>query len=82
MPSVPSKVPDGSTASDEEMQIAMIAMSAFETDTNNYLKCLAFEVSQERLSTEIEALLHGEALKRHQAAVTRFNAQMRLYMAR
>ena len=64
------------------MQTAMTTMSRYENDVNSYIKCLAFEVNQGRLSTDAQGRLTTEALERHQAVVTRFNAQTRLYMAR
>jgi hypothetical protein len=82
LPAVPSKTPDGATANDGEMRAAMAAMSHYETDTSNYLKCLDFEAEQRRLSAEEAARLKSAALGRHQAAIARFNAQMRLYMER
>lgn len=78
----PSRIPDGTTASDEEMQAIMTTMSHYETDVNNYIKCVTFEASQGRLSAQDQARLTNEALERHQATVMRFNAQMRVYMAR
>jgi len=82
LPPAPSKIPDGATASDEVMRVTMIAMSDFETDVNNYIKCLEFETTQGRLTTEAQVRLRDAALSSHQAVLTRFNAQMRLYMAR
>ena len=82
LPPAPSKIPDGATASDEEMRVTMITMADYETDVNNYIKCLAFEANQGRLSTETQERLSKAALNSHQAVVARFNAQMRVYMAR
>lgn len=78
----PSKIPDGATASDDEMRLVMLAMSHYETDVDNYVKCLAFEASQGRLSLQDQARLQSAALDSHQAVMSRYNAQMRLYMAR
>jgi len=82
LPPAPSKIPDGATASDDEMHAIMTTMADYETDVNNYLKCLAFEVTQGRLPAQTEERLRNAALDSHQAAVTRFNAQMRVYMRR
>src|SRR5690348_6299391 len=82
LPPSPNRLPNGSTATDDEMQVAVSVMSQYETDVNNYLKCLQFEVSQKLLSDAERARLSAEALDRHQATITLFNAQMRLYMAR
>jgi hypothetical protein len=82
LPPAPSKIPDGATASDDVMRVTMIAMSDFETDVNNYIKCLEFETTQGRLTADAQVRLRDAALSSHQAVLTRFNAQMRVYMAR
>jgi len=64
------------------MRAIMLAMADYETDVNNYVKCLAFEVSQGRVTEKVQKRLASAALETHQAVITRFNAQMRLYMAR
>jgi hypothetical protein len=64
------------------MRTTMHAMSQYELDVGNYVKCLAFEAGQGRLPADEQARLRAEALNRHQDVVTRFNAQMRAYMAR
>lgn len=82
LPPAPSKIPDGATAGDDEMRVTMIAMADYEADVSNYIKCLEFETSQGRLSAQDQARQRDAALESHQAVMTRFNAQMRLYMAR
>jgi hypothetical protein len=82
LPPPPSRIPDGATASDEEMQAMMLTMSHFETDVENYVKCVAFEAKQGRLSPQEQGRLAREALDKHQATLQKFNAQMRVYMAR
>jgi hypothetical protein len=82
LPPPPSRIPDGATASDQEMQAMMLTMSHFETDVENYVKCVAFETKQGRLSPQEQERLSREALERHQSTLEKFNAQMRVYMAR
>lgn len=82
LPPAPSKVPDGATATDQEMQVAMTTMSHYEKDVESYLKCLEFEARQGRVSADERARLSSEALQGHQAVITGFNAQMRVYMSR
>src|SRR5262245_7447913 len=82
LPPPPSKIPDGATASDEEMQAIMSTMAHFESDVESYVKCLAFEASQGRLSSQNQISQQTAALERHQATMNLYNAQMRLYMAR
>lgn len=82
LPPAPTRVPDGSTASEPEMRTAMQTLKRYDTDVNNYLKCLAFEAQQQRLTREEQARRHNAAIEALQGAADRFNAQMRLFMAR
>lgn len=80
MPPAPSKVPDAKTATDEQMRAAMQTLKRYDADVNAYVKCLAFEVSQNRLKVEEGARLHNAAIDRLQKAATLFNEQMRIYL--
>lgn len=79
LPPPPSKVPDGATASDSEMRVAMQTLKRYDGDVSDYLKCLAFEVKQGRRSAEESAQLHNAALERLQKAADLFNEQMRVF---
>ena len=82
LPPAPTRVPDGSTASEPEMRAAMQTLKRYDTDVNNYVKCLAFEAQQLRLTREEQARRHNVAIEALQSAADRFNAQMRVFMAR
>ena len=46
LPPAPSKIPDGSTASQQEMVTAMETIKQYNSDVQTYLKCLDFEARQ------------------------------------
>ena len=50
LPPAPSKIPDGKTASEQEMVTAMQTLKEYNGDVDTYLKCLEFEAKQNRLS--------------------------------
>ena len=64
------------------MRAAMQTLKRYDTDVNNYVKCLAFEAQQLRLTREEQARRHNVAIEALQSAADRFNAQMRVFMAR
>ena len=93
-PDVPA-VPDGSTASLEEMEATTTAFKAYDAATRAYTECVDAAVgriarqSAARASAEdIEALntfgvrAHNIALDKEQANVDRFNEQLRVYKTR
>lgn len=82
LPPAPSKIPNGAMATDDDMRATMRTLARYDTDLTNYLKCLAFEVSQGRLSREEQARRHSAALDLQQTLVARFNEQMKIFMAR
>jgi hypothetical protein len=82
LPPAPSKIPDGSTATEQEMITAMQTLKQYNGDVDTYLKCLDFEAKQNRLS-------HGDQEKMHNAAVDqltkiadKFNQQVRTFKAK
>ncbi len=92
-PRAPAKVPDGSTATRDEMVAAQNAVKQFNEDINAYNACLDLEVLtaeksgayDENRLTEMRAM----QAKRNNAAVDevtdvagRFNEQLRIFMAR
>lgn len=62
------------------MRAAMQTLKKYDTDVNAYVKCVRFEVSQNRLTAEEGARLHNAAVDRLQKAATMFNEQMRIYL--
>lgn len=81
LPMAPSKVPNGTIATDIEMRSAMQILKQFDRDVTVYLKCLDFEFNQGRLSLEERARLHNVALDKLDAATKKFNEQMKVYLA-
>ena len=82
LPSPPSKVPNGSTASEQEMVTAMQTMKQYNGDVDTYLKCLEFEAKQNRLSKQDEERRHNEAVDTLTKVAGRFNEQVRSFKAK
>ena len=82
LPPPPSKVPDGSMASEQEMVVAMQTLKRYNTDVNNYVKCLEFEANQNRLSRDEQARQHNSAIDGLQSVAAKFNEQVRLFKAK
>lgn len=92
-PRAPDKVPDGRTASYEEMVSAQKAVQQFNEDINSYNTCLDMEMSaaeksglydQNRL-TELRAMQakkNNAAVDDVQSLADRFNEQLRIFKAR
>ncbi len=80
LPPQPSKVPDAKTANDADMRSAMQTLKRYNVDVDAYLKCLAFEQKQGRLSDRERATLHNDALAKLKNAADLFNEQMRIYL--
>jgi hypothetical protein len=82
LPPAPSKVPDGTTASEQEMIAAMQTLKQYNTDVTNYVKCLDFEANQNRLSHDEQARQHNDAIEGLQAIAAKFNEQVRVFKAK
>jgi hypothetical protein len=91
-PTGPKKVPDGSTASLDEMMAMKKAIKDFDEATSAYLTCIqrehdvALSALGDKVTDKQKADLDRIALDRHNAAVTqlqgiadRFNEQVRAY---
>ena len=92
-PRAPDTLPDGSTASYEEMAAAQKAVQQFNDDINAYNACLDLEmVTLERSGaydenrlTELRAMQakkNNAAVDEVQAVADRFNEQLRIFKAR
>ena len=88
-------VPDGTTASRDEMAAATAAFKSFDTATNSYIQCVdaaidhiagqyAAVASQDDLHSlkEFGIVAHNTAIDQEKAAVDQFNAQIRAYKAK
>lgn len=82
LPPAPSKVPDGSTASEQEMVTALQTLKQYNGDVDTYLKCLDFEAKQNRLNRGEEERMHNAAVDVLQKIADKFNAQVRTYKAK
>lgn len=93
----PNNLPDGSTATPEEMVAAQKLVQQYNTDMAEYLKCLDAEspkpdavtsnlsdAQQQALSKQIELIAErkGAAVADEQAVVARFNEQVQVFKAR
>jgi hypothetical protein len=88
-------LPDGATASLQDMEAAVAAYRAYDAATNSYTKCVdaAIEHVGKQFASvaaaqDLEALTlfgtraHNVAIDREQAAVDQFNGQLKIYKAR
>lgn len=82
LPPAPSKVPDGSTASEQDMVVAMQTLKRYNTDVNNYVKCLEFEANQNRMSRDEQARQHNAAIDGLQTVAAKFNEQVRIFKSK
>ncbi|PZN30954.1 MAG: hypothetical protein DIU71_11085 [Proteobacteria bacterium] len=94
-PKAPASIPDGSTATEQEMIAGMNAVKEYNANVTAYLSCLEMEmkarieaVGQDAPQSQI-AQIKAIHAKRHDAAVEeleahaeRFNEQVRVYKAR
>ena len=87
-------VPDGGTASREEMAAATAAFKSFDTATNSYVQCVDVtiqriagqhpEASQDDLHSlkEFGRVAHNTAIDQETAVADQLNAQVRSYKAK
>jgi len=88
-------VPDGATASAQQMAAARTAFQAYDAATNSYAKCV--DTTVERLAKQFAAVAsaadlqslntlgvaaHNTAIEQEQVLADKFNEQIRLYKAR
>jgi len=82
LPPAPSKIPDGTSANEQEMISAMQTLKAYNGDVDVYLKCLAFETRQNRLSSDDQAKKHNAAVAQLEKIAAKFNEQVRVFKAK
>jgi hypothetical protein len=94
-PKVPSGMPDGSTATEQEMLDGMKAVKAYNAEVTAYLSCLDMEM-QARIDAAgaeapadqiaqikaIQAKRHNAAVEELEAHAARFNEQVKAFKAR
>ncbi len=76
LPPAPSKIPDGATASKQQMLTAMQTIQEYNHDVQTYLKCLDFEVRQNQMSSDDQVSLHNAAVNQLQRIAAQFNKQV------
>jgi hypothetical protein len=89
-PPTPSAIPDGATASEQEMLAAMKAFKQYDAAANAYLKCLETETlaqiakrSGERASLKDKQMeAHNATVDTLQSNAGKFNKQVRIYKER
>jgi hypothetical protein len=94
-PQAPTKLPDGATATLEEMVAGQKAVGAYQKAINDYTTCIDKELDDkiakggDKLKPEqkadmqrVEAQKHNAAIDQLQAIADRFNEQVKVYKAR
>jgi hypothetical protein len=82
LPPPPSKIPDGNSASQQEMVTAMQTLKEYNGDVDSYTKCLEFETRQKRMSQSEEDRLRNSAIDALQKVAAKFNEQVRTFKAK
>jgi hypothetical protein len=82
LPPAPSKIPDGNSASQQEMLTAMQTLKEYSGDVETYMKCLEFEAKQNRLSRGDEEKMHNNAVETLTKVAAKFNEQVRTFKAK
>jgi len=80
----PPALPDGATASDDEMVKARSAVAAFVAASDEYVRCLGEQIDSAESDAPIAALeeRHDAAATRMSDVAAKFNAQLELWRKR
>ena len=94
-PDGPDKLPDGNTATQQEMVDAMAALKKYDAEVTAYTNCLEMETDsriqdggkdmsedQVKKLRAIQAEKHNAAVDALQTRATEFNEQVRLFKAK
>jgi hypothetical protein len=94
-PAAPAKIPDGATASMEDMLAGQKAVQAYDKAINDYVACIDTELKDsvakggDKLKPEqkadmekVEAQKHNAAIDQEQSVADRFNEQVKAFKAR
>ncbi len=82
LPPPPSKIPDGATASKQQMINAMNTLKEYNGDVNVYLECLDFQTKRNRMPSELRDLKHDAAITQLQTIADKFNQQVRVFKSK
>jgi hypothetical protein len=94
-PQAPAKIPDGATATLEEMVAGQKAVGEYQKAINDYTTCIDKELDDQiakggdklkaddkKKMQQVEAQKHNAAVDQLQAIADRFNEQVKVYKAR
>jgi hypothetical protein len=94
-PAAPNKIPDGATASMEDMLAGQKAVKEYDKSINDYVACIDKELQDsiakagDKLKPEqktdmekVEAQKHNAAIDQEQSVADRFNEQVKVFKAR
>jgi hypothetical protein len=88
-PKAPSTIPNGATASEQEMVAAMNAFKAYNEEVNQFGSCLDEETKSKAAGTAqlmqlktMQAKKHNAAVEELQSKAKEFNEQVRVYKSR
>lgn len=82
LPPSPSKIPDGASASEQQMVTAMQTIEEYNHDVQTYLKCLQFEVRESELTPQTQMSLHNAAVTELKQIAGKFNQQVRVFKSK
>ena len=82
LPPPPSKIPDGATATEQQMVTAMQTIKEYNRDVKTYLHCLDFEVRQNMMSSDAQVSLHNAAVDKLQQIAAQFNKQVVIFKSK
>ena len=94
-PAAPAKIPDGATATLQEMLDGQKAVQAYDKAINEYVACIDKEVAdnlakagdkvtpeQKADMQKVEMQKHNAAIDQEQSVADRFNEQVKVFKAR
>ena len=82
LPAPPSHLPDGHSASEQEMKAAMRTVEHYNEDVDEYVKCLEFQQRRNLLSGDEKSRQRTDALDSLAVVVGHFNEQVRIFKSR
>jgi hypothetical protein len=82
LPAAPSRIPDGHSANEQEMQAAIRTLKQYNDDVDEYMKCLEFEQRRNLISFGDKEKDRGVAIDSLSAVVGHFNEQLRIFKSR
>jgi len=94
-PAAPNKIPDGATATIDEMLAGQKAVKDYDKAIADYVACIDLEVkdsiakagdqlkpAQKADMEKVEAQKHNAAIEQEQSVADRFNEQVKVFRAR